>query len=305
MRRSTFAARRSNTRRSPAASSSARLRSVMSVMLPRISRCRRDCSRTQRTSQGMSLPRRPGTAIRAPAPRPPASGRTARDSRATKRSVRLLRRAQRVGAALSSASRSILKKRTAFSLRSTRRFYVEIDDDDDFRRVLDERAIARFAVSQRRFRRLAIGGVAQADDEHVAPLHARLADGDLGRRTARRCCADRCLVRRRSTCVSSRRAASCSSCAGASVCGELRQQEAERAADDLGFGVTEHALAGGVEGSMWPASSTVMITSLTWSSTACSWLAVLSRSSRVSAVASSDMSCIERTMPRRSSSVRA
>ena len=46
----------SNTRRSPAAIASARLRSVMSVMLARISRRFELGRRTKRTSQGMVWP---------------------------------------------------------------------------------------------------------------------------------------------------------------------------------------------------------------------------------------------------------
>ena len=53
---STLPVMRSKTRRSPAARNSLRLRSVMSVMLPRIRRRPEDGRRTSRTSQGMSWP---------------------------------------------------------------------------------------------------------------------------------------------------------------------------------------------------------------------------------------------------------
>ena len=54
--RGAFAAIFSNTRRSPAAIASLRLRSVMSVMLARINRRLELGRRTKRTSQGMLRP---------------------------------------------------------------------------------------------------------------------------------------------------------------------------------------------------------------------------------------------------------
>ena len=152
------------------------------------------------------------------------------------------------GPLASSAARSILKKRTAFSLTSTSRLTIEIDDDDDLRRMLDERAIARLAVAQRRFRSLAIGRVAQADDVQRAPIQLRLADGDLGRKVRAVGMQTERLVRRevdlrvvetRSELFELRRQRL--------FVGELRQQETQRTADDLGFGMTEDALPGRVD----------------------------------------------------------
>ena len=57
---------------------------------------------------------------------------------------------------------------------------IEIDDHDDLGRMLDQRSIARLAVTQRRFGRLAVGGITQTDDVDRLAIELRLADRELG-----------------------------------------------------------------------------------------------------------------------------
>ncbi len=57
---------------------------------------------------------------------------------------------------------------------------VHVEHDDGFRRVFDQRAIARLAFADRRFGQLAFGGFAHADDEELAAVEPHLAHADLG-----------------------------------------------------------------------------------------------------------------------------
>ena len=167
MRRSTLAARRSNTRRSPAVSSSVRLRSVMSVMLPRISRC---VARLQPHPAHFA-----GNVVAERVAEHPFEHRRSRRQRALElRAIRVGRRRAVGLRAAGSARRDCSSSSTvAIHLEEAHRVLVdvdepvliEIDDDDDLGRVLDQRAIARLAVAQRRVGRLAIGRVAQAHDD--------------------------------------------------------------------------------------------------------------------------------------------
>ena len=120
--RSTLLVMRSNTRRSPMARNSARLRSVMSVMLPRTSRLDEEGSRTSRTSQGISWPDA-SQWVHSKHGASPASARsmwpraTPNDGVPSACTFGLMRS----GPLASSSSRVILKKRTALSLHSTKR----------------------------------------------------------------------------------------------------------------------------------------------------------------------------------------
>ena len=58
---------------------------------------------------------------------------------------------------------------------------IRIDDGDGFRRVVDQGAVTRLTVAQGFLRAVALGDVAQADDEHFATAMARAAHGDLRR----------------------------------------------------------------------------------------------------------------------------
>ena len=57
---------------------------------------------------------------------------------------------------------------------------IHVEHDDGLRRVLDQGAIAGFALANRRFRRLACGGFTHADDEELAAVEPHLAHADFG-----------------------------------------------------------------------------------------------------------------------------
>src|SRR6187549_786323 len=61
---------------------------------------------------------------------------------------------------------------------------IGIDDDDGFRRVVHQRAVARFTVAQRFLGGMPLGDIPQADYEDFAAATARATDGDLGREQA-------------------------------------------------------------------------------------------------------------------------
>ena len=151
-------------------------------MLARTSGFGPPCSRTRRTSQGMSRP---------------VESRWIHsntcDSPATASfSMLAMRRHRRLPIGLNfGADRVQVDGQQLFArhleqpqrrlVRLDEALRVRVDDGDGFRRVVDQRAITRLAVAQRLLRDVSFGDVAQADDEHFAAAVARAADGNLRR----------------------------------------------------------------------------------------------------------------------------
>ncbi len=124
---------------------------------------------------------------------------------------------------------------------------VDVENHDHFGGVLHQRSVARLTFAHRLLGEMPFGDVANADDVAVAPIEFGLADGDLDRDPVAALGTPPCLVRRE---VDVRivdlggqalekvvRAAR-----------DVRQQELERAAENLRLRVAENALTGGVEG---------------------------------------------------------
>ena len=164
------------------------------------------------------------------------------------RTVGLLRRAEHLGAARQQHRAIHLEEAHRVLVDVRELVTVQVDDDDDLGRVLDQRSIARLAVAQRGVGSFAIGGVAQADHEQRATIQHRLADRQLGGKVrAVGMQAERLVRREVDLRVVEARGQLFELRGQRLLLGELRQQEAERAAGDLRFRVTEHALPRGVE----------------------------------------------------------
>ncbi len=172
----------SSARRSPAATSSVCLRSVMSMMLARIRLPPELGRRTKRTSLGISLPSaslcshsKTGVSPRSAASMCPrampndgvpsacSGGLTCSGPDAQQVLARQLEEVGGIVVAVDEASR------------------FDVEHDHRFRRVLDQHAVARLAVLERVLRFRALRGVADADDVGRPALALHRADEDLGR----------------------------------------------------------------------------------------------------------------------------
>ena len=158
----------------------ARLRSVMSVMLPRISRGpkragarggpRRECrgpveSQCVHSKQGAS----------------PASARSRwpRDDAERRVAVGLHRWADPLRPDGEQFLARHLEEAHGVVVALDEAAEVHVEHDDGLGRVLDQRAVAGLAVADRRLGELAVRRVAQADDEHLAPVEPDLAHAEF------------------------------------------------------------------------------------------------------------------------------
>ena len=239
----------SNTRRSPAAISSARLRSVMSVMLPRISLRVELGSRTSRTSRWNVVAERITVQ--------PFEHRSFTIQRALQITARHPERRRAVGlCGWAHLFWAALKQRRAIHLEEAHRIVVDVDEaadvyvehHDGFRSVFDQRPVARFAFAHGLLGIAPIRDVTQADDEDATAVHARLAHRDVrGKRRAILVPTPGLVGRQIDMGVIEPRREPRQVVGHRSLLRRLGHEMIERAADDLCLAVAEDALSGGIE----------------------------------------------------------
>ena len=164
-----------------------------------------------------------------------------------RRAVGLLRRTDLVRAAGEQGLARHFEKTAGIVVDVDEFAPVDIEYHDHFGRMLHERAVARLALAHRLLGNMSFGDVADADDVAVAPIELRLADGDLDRDAIAALGPPPGLMRRQIHVgiVDLGREAFQKIALSAR---DVRQQEFERAAQDLRRRVAEDPLAGGIEG---------------------------------------------------------
>jgi len=131
---------------------------------------------------------------------------------------------------------------------------VDIQHHDGLGRVVDQQPVARRAFADRLLGFAPLGDIAQAQHEHLAPRQRRLADGHLGGKVVAAPAPRPQLARPQIECGIARgRGKALQRLRNRlAIVRELRDQEVDSLSDDLGRGVTEHALTRRVEGADHP-----------------------------------------------------
>ena len=131
---------------------------------------------------------------------------------------------------------------------------VDVEHHDDLGCMIDQQPVARRTLAHRLLRLAPLGDVAQTQHEHLAPRKRGFADRDFGREavaalTLREQLARPQIERRipRGGGKPLQRLRD-----GLAVIGQLRNEQVDPLADDLGFRVAEDALAGRIEGADHP-----------------------------------------------------